>query len=219
MSSRTGVFGTNLLCLGVVALGACGGGNSAGSKVFQITSPPPQVEGHVSALRVPTSCPVYAPGGGDVDTPESPFPPEFTIVCGIDSEGGAYGIVNGDAPTAHLAVIPGNREVGVYIGFSADHPARIDKITTQGPEATVATWVAPANVESRTGPCCAESVPSARRDGTIVALGQQGMLISLGQFDGTATQASIDIDFSALYPNTYGKGAGYTERFYVGGVP
>lgn len=173
----------------------------------------------MSALRVPTSCPVYAPGGGDVDTPESPFPAELTIVCGIDSEGGTYGIVNGDAPTARLAVIPGNREVGVYIGFSAAHPARIDKITTGGPNPTVETWVAPVNIESHTGPCCPESVPSARRDGTIVALGQQGMLLSLGQFDGTAQQASIGIDFSALYPNAYGTGAGYGERFYVGGVP
>jgi hypothetical protein len=203
----------------VVALGACGGRDFTVPKTFPIASPPPTIQGHASQLRVPTSCPVYAPGGGDVDTPESPFPAEFTIVCGVDSEGGTYGVVNGDAPTARLAVLPGNREVGLYIGFSADHPARVDKITTEGPDATVETWVAPANVESRTSDCCAEAFPNARRDGTIVALGQQGMLVSLGQFDGTAEQAVVALDFTTLYPNTYPWGASYISRFYVGGVP
>jgi len=213
MRDRIGALG---VALGV-GLVACGGENPR-TKVFSIVSPPPLINGQASALRVPSKCPVYAPGGGDVDTPEDPFPREFTIVCGIDGEGGAYGVVTGDAPTARLAVLPGSREIGVYIGFAADRPPQLDKITSTGATPTVEGWAAPVRVDDG-HTCCAELEPNASRPVTIVALGPEGMLLSLGIFDASPTQAVMGLDTSAIYPRTYGPGSGYVERFYVAGVP
>ena len=53
------------------------------------TAPPPMVEGVTTSLRVPASCPVYAPGGGEVDTIEEPFPEMLNVGPGRAAAGAA----------------------------------------------------------------------------------------------------------------------------------
>jgi hypothetical protein len=166
--------------------------------------PPPLVaEGTNSNLAVPSSCPVYAPGGGDVDTPEPPFPDGVSIICAVDETGRTYGIVNGDAPTAHLAVLPGDREIGLYIGFELGSSFTP---TLTGSNPTLTAYAAPTDVYSQD--CCAEDHPDKRVQPQAVALGSQGMLVSLGQFDGSPIQVAFILQPFSWY-----------GRFYVNGPP
>src|SRR5450631_2992953 len=101
--------------LAVLVLAACEGQQP--QRIFEISQPPIPVAGSQSRLPVPTSCPIFAPGDMDVDTPEAPFPDHVTIMCAVDDTGGTYGRNNGDAPGGTLAGVQGGREIGFYIGF------------------------------------------------------------------------------------------------------
>jgi len=194
-------FMKGMVPLACVGLGACGASETLQHRI-PITEAPPAVAGAPpSGLRVPRSCPVYAPGGGDVDTPEPPFPPGVSVVCAVDDTGATYGIVTGDAPTAHLAELPGNREIGVFVGFTKPSG-------NMPPEAAgVAAWAAPVNVESHTD-CCAEDHPEASRPVEAIALGPQGVLVTLGYFDDAPIQVA-----------GIANGQRWAFRFYVNGPP
>ena len=197
----------SLSCLWV---GACQ------SEAFQhevtIVSPPPAINSEsASALQVPKKCPVYAPGGGDVNTPEAPFPDGFSIICAVDDRGASYGIVGGDAPTAHLAVLPGDREIGIYFGFGPGSRLAdtYNANVLGGDNANIIAYSAPSSIYS--SDCCAESHPEGRLPIQAVASGPTGVLVSLGFFDSSATQVAGGLVFSAT--------SGWIIRFYVNGEP
>jgi hypothetical protein len=203
------------MALLALTLAACGN-QPLGEKRVAITAPPPLVDGAPSRLTVPASCPTYAPGGGDVDTPEAPFPDHVTIMCAIDDAGGTYGIINGDAPTAHLAVVPGGRELGFYLGFDAGAGFTPDRAVLTGTSPSIGAWSAPTNVTSQD--CCAEGHPDAVLAPVTVAVGNQGWLISLGHFDGAATQVALWLNTGRMLPASPGTGS-WAARFYVNGPP
>jgi hypothetical protein len=201
----------------LMSLGACG---TPRDQRFEITVPPEVLASATdTSLMVPKSCPAYAPGGGDVDTPEPPFPDNVSIICGVDEAGETYGLVNGDAPTARLAVLPGNQELGLYIGIEASAHFTSDRATVTGDNALLQAWAAPINVEGRTS-CCAEDQPNSRLTLQLVAVGSQGMLVSLGRFDAAPTQVAFDLNTAALVASDPPSGfSGWWGRFYVNGTP
>jgi hypothetical protein len=197
-----------ILFISCVAFGACS------SETFQhevsIVSAPPLIGAEPpSALQVPQRCPIYAPGGGDVDVREAPFPDGFSIICAVDDTGATYGVVNGDAPTAHLAVLPGDREIGIYFGFEPGSNLEDRYTVLTGDDAGLDAYAAPSNVH--TSDCCAELHPDARLSLRAVASGPTGLLVSLGYFDRSVTQVAGGL---SLGPNT-----GWVYRFYVNGEP
>jgi len=181
---------------------ACGGGGGVQTNQIAILNAPPLVEGSGSKLTVPASCPVYAPGGGDVGTVEPPFNEGVTAVCGVDDQGNTYGLIQGDAPTAKLNVLPGNHELGVFVGFDG-------KFALAYGAPTIEAWAAPTNIQNSTD-CCADLHPDARIPVTVVALGDSGLLFSVGQFDSTPIQVAYNVTGSVV---------GNAERFYVNGAP
>jgi len=203
--------------MSLLLLAACG---TPRDQRFEITVPPEVLASATdTSLLVPKSCPAYAPGGGDVDTPEPPFPENVYIICGVDEAGGTYGLVTGDAPTARLAVLPGSQELGLYIGVKAKANFTPDKATVTGDDAILRAWSAPINIHGPTT-CCAESVPNSRLALQLIAVGSQGMLISLGRFDGAPTQVAFDLNTMALVASNPANGSGgWIGRFYVNGPP
>ncbi len=199
----------------LLSLGACG---AQEEPRVEITVPPEVLATTHTSLLVPKSCPVYAPGGGDVDTPEPPFPENVSIVCGVDQAGGTYGLVNGDAPTARLAVLPGSQELGLYIGVKPSAEFTPDQAIVSGDNANLKAWSAPTNVYSQTS-CCAEFVPGSQRPIGLVAAGPQGMMISLGTFDASPTQVNFELDVAELFAGNQAYGYGWNVRFYVNGPP
>jgi hypothetical protein len=200
----------------LLALSAC---ETQNQRTYAITVPPAMLaNASTTALLVPKTCPAYAPGGGDVDTPEPPFPPKVTMLCGVDASGATYGLVGGDAPTARLAVLPGNQELGLYIGVDASARFTPDKVTLNETSASIQAWAAPVNVEGRTS-CCAEDIPNSSLKLLLVAAGTQGMMISLGKFDDKPTQVAFELNPAALFGADPGYGANWNGRFYVNGSP
>lgn len=203
---------TPFVALALVA----GCGSQSPQRVLEIAQPPVREASSTSGLSVPATCPVYAPGSYDVDTPEAPYPAEITTFCALDDTGATYGVIEGDSPGAALAVLPGNRELGLYIGFSADSGFTLDKAVLEGPGAVLAAFSAPTNVS--TADCCAESHPEGTLSPSTVAVGERGWLISLGNFDGAATQVSALMRTALLFPAEPAF-ATYGARFYVNGAP
>jgi hypothetical protein len=205
----------------LLALNACG---TQRDTSYQITVPPEiLVSANDTTLLVPRSCPFYAPGGGDVDTPEPPFPDNVAIICGVDAGGGTYGLVGGDAPTAALAVLPGSQELGLYIGVEPSAHFTPDRATVSGENATIQAWAAPVNVSGRMS-CCAEMQPNSALTLQLIAVGTQGMLISFGGFDDKPTQVAFDLNTDALFsanpaPANPAYRSGWMGRFYVNGAP
>jgi hypothetical protein len=194
-------------------VGACTTGTS--QVMESITNAPTPIGGVASALRVPSACPIYSPGGGDVDTPEAPFEAPVGFACALDDTGATYGTVTGDASTAQLAVLPGERELGVYIAFDG---SVIDPPKLAG---NLHAYSAPSNVDDPFD-CCAEDHGSAAEIPIIaVAAGTGGMLLSLGKFDSTPTQVEIDWDFSKLFPTQSWSPffVDYNDRFYINAPP
>jgi hypothetical protein len=189
--------------LGLVACGR----ETTQTRSVAITDPPPLLAGSGSHLRPPASCPIYAAGGGDVDTPEPPFPGTITALCTVDEGGGSYGLVLGDAPTAHLAIVPGGQEVGVYIGFD-DAPAPAPTIDLGADPPGIEAWAAATNIDSQD--CCADTHPDKRIPVDVVAFGEHGVLFSVGRYDGTPIQVAWVVNASFI---------GSYERFYVNGAP
>lgn len=192
----------HLVPLAFLALGACEGSVTIQHAVA-IRNPPPAVASSAaSALQVPTSCPVYAPDGGDVDTPEAPFPPGVSIICVVDDTGATYGVVTGDAPTAHLAVVPGDREIGLYVGFAEPEKGVLSAYDDLvGDSADIKLWASPAGLPSR-----ADGNAGARLQLRAVAEGPQGVLVSLGRFDDTRTQVGGSVAVGTWYLNFYVNG-------------
>lgn len=200
------------LVLGLVVLAV---GCSAHGLSMEITSAPERVVlDKSSGLSVPVSCPIYTPNGGDIDTPELPFQSPILFGCGVDSDGDTYGLVTGD--TGDLAVLVGEREIGVFYAF--DNSVRADPPTVaslglDGPTPRIRAWSAPDNVLDPHH-CCAEADGSGvdrRIPVTVIALGPSGMLLSLGRFDRTLTQVALELELV--------RDLSWTERFYVNGEP
>jgi len=189
-----------------------------GPQIFQIAPSSAVRVASGSQLQVPASCPIYAPGDHDVDTPEQPWPDHVTIICAIDDQGNTYGTSTGDSPGGTLAVLPGNRELGYYIGFDASAGFTPDKAVLDGAAPSVAVFSAPTNVGSFTD-CCAEGHPDARLTPQTVAVGEGGWLISFGPFDANPTQVAIDLDTAQLLPPGPTNTGSWFDRFYVNGAP
>ncbi|HEY3803931.1 MAG TPA: hypothetical protein VGL61_15050 [Kofleriaceae bacterium] len=201
------------LIISCLFVGACTTGTS--QVMESITDAPARVGGVVSGLSVPSACPVYSPGGGDVDTPEAPFDAPVGFACAVDDTGATYGTVPGDTATAELAVLPGEREVGVYIAFDGS------VIAPPQLAGNLHAYAAPSNVDN-SADCCAENHGSAAEIPiTAVAAGTGGMLLSLGKFDGALTQVEIDWDFTKLFPTqSWGPFfTQYNDRFYINAPP
>jgi hypothetical protein len=197
---------------------AAGCQGAPAQRIFQIApSSAVRVESG-SHLQMPASCPVYAPGDYDVDTPEQPWPNHVTIMCAVDDQQNTYGLVTGDNPGSTLAVLPGDRELGLFIGFDSSAGFTPAKATLDGPNPSAAAWSAPFNVSSGNR-CCAESDPNARLAPQTVAVGDGGWLISLGLFNADPTQVAILLDTAQLLPPDGQIGNGYVDRFYVNGAP
>jgi hypothetical protein len=187
---------------------------------IEITGATARVAGSTSKLGVPASCPIYTPNGGDIDTPELPFRSPILFGCGVDGDSRTYGLVTGDI--GDLAVLSGGTEIGVFFAFDSNLrslPPTAAQLDLDGSAARVRAWSAPYNVHDAHS-CCAEShdigTPDHRIPIALVALGAGGMLLSLGQFDRSATQVAVELDgFFA----SDGPPVGWIERFYVNGEP
>jgi hypothetical protein len=177
--------------------------------------PPAIVGSGPTGLRVPSSCPVYAPGGGDVDTPEAPFPPPISALCVVDDLGGAWGVVNGDAPTAHVAVIPGSRELGVYLGIDPRHPFDPARVVVAGDAPTLTGWTHGQNQHD-------PNLTSTPLTLAIVASGPEGLLISLGRFDDQPADVGFSLDPSLVFgasAGPYAPGETWGEWFFLNTEP
>ncbi|HEY4182067.1 MAG TPA: hypothetical protein VGM90_34730 [Kofleriaceae bacterium] len=167
-----------------------------------------------SDLEVPSNCPIYTPTGGDIDTPELPYESPVRFACGVDAAGSKYGLVTGD--TGDLAIVRGNREIGLYVAFDANSHTQLTaaQLGFDGDSPAIQAWSAPVDVTSQE--CCAEHEPNAEIPMTLVALGAHGMLLSLGDFDATPTQVAISYMNADLFPNAgFSPNTGYMWRFYV----
>jgi hypothetical protein len=192
-----------------------------------VTDAPRTVVGSSSDLVVPRRCRIYTPNGGDNRSAGPPFESPVLFGCGVDSQGGVYGLVPGDDDYSYrnIAVILGDREIGVFMAFDhtmfgrAPTPATITG--SDGDLAQVRAWAAPLHVH--------DGYPEDLDDGTVtypgddheiplqvVAVGQSGVLLSLGHFDGIRLQVSLRLLWDR---NDGGRADGYLERFYVNGAP
>jgi len=182
------------------------------------------VASYTGALRVPAACPIYAPGGRDVDTVEDPIPRSLTAFCAVDSAAESYGVIGGDAETAQLAVLPGKREIGLYFAFDQDAAPSVAALEgLKGPDAAIKAYAAPVRVDGGGIECCAEDYPESRRPATVAAYGQDGLMISLGSFDDAPLQVAVELDLDRLFragpPAIKGWSSGYLSRFYVNAEP
>ena len=200
-----------LLIFTLPCVAACTAG-PASRALALATAPLPAVQGVTTSLRVPAICPVYAPGGGEGETIENLFPDLLNAFCAVDSTGGAYGVIDGGASGALLAVVPGSRELGVFFGFKK--PPQPGQFVLDGPNATLSAYAAPTNVYAHD--CCAEDHPDKQLSPTVVALGSTGALLSLGNFDGAPQQIVVNLDLGEIAP---GVRTGWTGRYYVNGAP
>jgi len=198
-------------------------GCTSGQQTIDVADPPARTSGAVSALAVPTSCPIYTPGDYDVDTPELPYDSPLLFGCGVDSTGATYGMATGDGGLGALALVPGGREIGNFYEFDdsvADEQIQLAALGLGGPNPLIRAWAAPVNINSETD-CCAENNPDAEIPVTVVALGVHGMLLSYGQFDAsTSLQIATLFDPEQLFPGkTFAETHLDGERFYVNGPP
>jgi hypothetical protein len=203
---------TTLAC----ALASLSAGCTSRDEVLAVPRAPAGMPGVVSGLTVPTECPIYTPTGRDTDTPEAPYTSPMLFGCGLDSAGQRYGLVTGD--TGGLAVLNGDREIGVFYAFDssiAGTAPTLAQLGLDGPNPAIEAFAAPTNVYSPTD-CCAEDHPSAKIPVRIVAFGPEGILMSLGHFTNTPTQVAIGLTWSGVFPSA---DLSYMERFYVAGIP
>jgi hypothetical protein len=171
----------------------------------KIGNPPPMVGGTGTTLAVPSSCPVYTPTGSDTGTSEDPFPEQVNVFCGVDSSQVAYGLITGD--TGDLAIIPGGGEVGLYVDFA-------DDVTFDLTEPPFTAWSAPLNVASDTP--IPDHTDAYLHPFEVVAVGDGGILLSFGEFDGAPTQIGVEM---FRPPGVTDGHIGYASRFYVNSVP
>jgi hypothetical protein len=203
----------------VASLAAC---TDYRSMTMKVTGNVPRTSGVVSALQVPDRCPIYTPNGSDIDTPELPYDAPLLFGCAVDGEGETYGIVTGD--TGDLAIVSGEREVGLYIAFDKtvqDEPLTAQHLGLDGPSPLIKVYSAPYNTYGQLPDhCCAEDSETARIPVKLVAVGAAGMLLSFGHADASATQIAIVWDNRQLFPGHDFRFSNlYTDRFYVNGPP
>jgi hypothetical protein len=195
-----------------------------------VTDAPHTVAGSSSDLVVPRRCRIYTPNGRSDRSDGPPFESPVLFGCGIDSQDGVYGLVTGD--DFSLAVIPGEREIGVFLAFDrtiigrAPTPATITGSDGDFPQ--IRAWAAPVNLYN-----LIDSVPEFIGDGSstyaddrqiplqVVAVGQSGALLSLGHFDSTRLQVSLWMAWDRIDPlRGLRRYIGWSiERFYVNGEP
>src|SRR5437764_10849489 len=176
-----------------------------------ITQPaPPRLECS-SNLRVPTTCPIWAPGDSD-DNDEGPLPDQIAAACDLDDSGATWGTAGGDQGPG-LAIIPGGRELGVYLSFDpSKYPVDVAALPT-----ALSAYAAPDNVDKFGGECCPELDEANRIPIHIVAIGATGVLISLGMFDTAKTQVEVGLT-NAAFPGAK-LWTEWNNRFYVNGAP
>jgi hypothetical protein len=205
-----------MMCLALF-VGGCGSSETFQHRVA-ITEPPPMSDGEATTkLKVPTSCPVWAPGGGDVGTPEKPFPDNVTIMCVVDETGATYGIVGGDAPTARLAVIPGGREIGFFVAFAKGSGFSPARVTLTGDNPTLAAWAGPGGGPPKYNGSVVERTPANRLNARVVALSAQGMMVSLGRLGPKRVEVQLEFGGAAV-PLPADRPV-YGQRFVVDGQP
>ena len=135
----------------------------------------------------------------------------------MDSTGATYGIAMGDQGPTDMVVLPGDRELGVMIGFRPDLPPDLTHLDLDGPDPVFRAFAAPVNVHSFDA-CCAEDVPAARFPLEVVAAGPSGILLSAGHFDGQRVQLEIDEDNARLFPG-FTPDVLWNMRVYVNDAP
>ncbi len=184
-------------------------GCQSGQQYRAVSKPVAVLGGVHTGLRAPQSCPRFAPGHSDDDDEL-----QWVIGCGIDDTGAAYGLSTGDVGPDHpgLAVLPGQREVGIFF-FLPDGWTANDVNDSK-----VHAWAAPTNVHSLWD-CCAEDHADGRLPLKIVAAGEGGFIVSLGEFDDRPLQVAIDMDLANAANGQEPFTIGYTYRFYVNGEP
>jgi hypothetical protein len=196
-----------------------------------VTDEPPLVTGSHSSLSAPRRCRIYTLNGRDNRSAGPPYESPVLFGCGVDSQGIVYGLVTGGY--GDLAVVAGEREVGVFLAF--DHtmvgrePTPATITGSDGLVPQIRAWAAPVNVHDPFDP-----VPEFPGDGTaafaddrqvpiqVVAVGQTGALLSLGWFDYTRLQVSLLLLWDRIDPIPIPSDIewrGYIERFYVNGEP
>lgn len=178
------------------------------SMEMAVTAQPAMVAGVASALAVPATCPIYTPDGGDIDTPEPPYTPPVHFSCGVDSQHGTYGLEPGD--DGDWAILPGDRELGVYIDLDGAAPA-------------FGAWSAPlawpcicgsSNAVAAGGDLYPEAHDDAKIGIQTVATGTSGLLLSIGQLDDEPTQVFVgSVDGNGSADERVG------FRFYVNARP
>jgi hypothetical protein len=169
-------------------------------------SSPTQVAGVQSNLHAPMGCPIYPPDATNAAKPANPFPAQISGLCAVDDGGSVYGIVTLDPTTAQLAVVPGNRELGVFVAFAPDWPFSPDHLYFNG-QPTLHAWA--------DGPCCLTPPPPDVRGFQTVAADQTGLLVSFGQFGAEPLTLSFYFDLDAMF----GAGGTYRQAFNVNAIP
>jgi hypothetical protein len=198
----------HFLPITLLAAGCTAGGQQV---TMPVTNAPTARTDVNSQLAVPASCPIYAPGDWDTDTPELPYSSPLAFGCVVDSSGATYGIATGDNSGSQLAIVPGNRELGIYYAFD-------ESVTSSPLTSLIHAHAGADNVDG--GPCCAEDDPNARAFvPQAVAIGPGGMLLSFGVLDATATQIEIDFDTDQMFPGQHFQLDQWNDRFYVNAAP
>ncbi|HEY4182068.1 MAG TPA: hypothetical protein VGM90_34735 [Kofleriaceae bacterium] len=189
----------------VLASGAC---TDYSSMTMEVTRQPPRMD-VVSGLEVPDECPIYKPGAGDIDTPELPYPSPIYFACGVDEAGEKYGLVEGDGgrrdQPAHE--FHSERESGLFVAFdeSLATPFTIDQLGLD---------LASPRLEACATPFGMDCPAGTRIPLTVVAFGEQGMLLSFGHLPPVGNDgASVWLELSEVFPDHFEPGIGYLWRF------
>jgi len=228
LRARLTVFTT--LLMSAVALTGCNGPQDVGvTKELLISDPPPMMSDAVTKLRPPATCPAFAPGHSDTGDETLQW---LTGSCAVDEFGLTYGIDTGDRGSG-LAVLPGDRELGIFFQIPASFAPPAAAWTTDGAAPAVEAWAAQEHLDDGVTSGLPESSSANRIAATVVAAGSGGLLLSLGHIDAQPIQVAAVLNYAGVYDayiasrnvcraDSYGNqlcAQDYAERFYVNGQP
>jgi|GEM_PF-2683478 len=206
------------ISLTLLALAGCTDYGQAARSV----SHPPSKSSQTSTLDVPATCPIYSPGGGDVDAVEEAYGKPFAFGCGVAAARGAeptvFGLMTGDAAGSQLAKLPGDREIGIFRQLRDGDQIEHAKLLVDGDAPAIRAYRSTSNV-------CAGALPedseSNRIPVSIVATGDTGYLISLGTLGNEPAQIDVEYDPHAFIVGDFGSFGprGTNDRFYVNSAP